>query len=86
MAAAARRAVAGRHQSASSGACLETAQNRVAEKIDEIEQLEIDLEDAIIEIDDEWSAKASSIEDIEIPLEKTDITIEDLILIWLPSV
>jgi hypothetical protein len=44
------------------------------------------LEDAIIEIDDEWSAKASSIEDIEIPLEKTDITIEDLILIWLPSV
>lgn len=83
MASAARRAASGRRQSSESGARLETAQNRVAEKIDELEQLEMDLEDAIIEIDDEWTAKADAVEEAEVPLEKTDITIEDFIFAWM---
>lgn len=81
---AARRASTGSRQAKSTEARLHTAQNRVAEKIDELEQLELDLQDAVIEIDDEWSEKAAAIEASDIPLEKTDISIDDFLLVWLP--
>jgi hypothetical protein len=64
---------------------LQTAQNRVAEKIDELDELEADLQDAVIEIDDEWNEKAANIEPSDVPLEKTDITIDDFLLVWLPT-
>lgn len=85
MASSARRMASGRSQSASTKARLVTAQNRVGEKIEELDALEADLQDAIIEIDDEWREKAQDIEEIEIPLEKSDITIDDLMLVWLPT-
>lgn len=84
MASAARRMSSGNRQKASTEARLETAQNRAAEKIDELEELERDLQDAVIEIDDEWSAKAEAVEEFEVPLEKSDITVDDLMLVWLP--
>ncbi len=82
---AARRMASGKRQSDSTEARLHTAQNRVAEKIEELEELEAELQDAVIEIDDEWTEKAENIETDEIPLEKTDITVEDLLLVWLPT-
>jgi len=84
MASTARRVSSSRRQKASSETRLDSAQNRVAEKIDALEDLEAELQDALIEIDDEWSAKATEIEEFEVPLEKTDITVEDLMLVWLP--
>lgn len=84
MASAARRMSSGSRQKASTEARLETAQNRAAEKIGELEELEADLQDAVIEIDDEWSAKAEAVEPFEVPLEKTDINVDDLMLVWLP--
>ena len=84
LASAARRMSSGSRQKASTEARLETAQNRAAEKIEELEELEHDLQDAVIEIDDEWTAKAEAIEPFEVPLEKTDITVDDLMLVWLP--
>lgn len=81
---AARRMSTGSTRAKSTEARLHTAQNRVAEKIDELEQLELELQDAVIEIDDEWSEKAAAIEPSDIPLEKTDITIDDFLLVWLP--
>ncbi len=85
MASAARRAASGSRQSGSIESRLESARNRVAEKIEDLDQLEADLQDAVIEIDDEWTEKAAEVETIEVPLEKTDITIDDFWLIWLPS-
>jgi hypothetical protein len=84
LASAARRMSSGSRQKASTEARLESAQNRAAEKIDQLADLERDLQDAVIEIDDEWSAKAEAVEEFEVPLEKTDITIDDLMLVWLP--
>ena len=81
---AARRMSSGKNQANASEARLQTAQNRVGEKIEELEQLEHDLQDAVIEIDDEWNEKAEAIESTEIALEKSDITIDDFLLIWLP--
>ncbi len=84
MASAARRAMSGSRQSSSTKARLETARNRAAEKIDALDQLEYDLQEAVIEIDDEWNTKAAEIESVEIPLEQTDISVEDTLLVWLP--
>jgi predicted nucleic acid-binding Zn-ribbon protein len=84
MATAARRMNSGRSQAANIESRLETAENRVGDKIEDIEQLEYDLREALIEIDDEWTEKAGQIEQVEIPLEKTDIKIEDFDLVWLP--
>ncbi len=84
LASAARRVSSGRRQSASTEARLETAQNRAAEKIDELEELEFELQEAVMEIDDEWSTKAETIEEFEVPLEKSDISVDDLMLVWLP--
>jgi hypothetical protein len=74
----------GSRQKASTEARLESARNRAAEKIEELDELENDLQDAVIEIDDEWTTKAGAVEPYEVPLEKTDITVEDLMLVWLP--
>lgn len=84
MASAARRAMSGNRQSSSTKARLETARNRAAEKIDALDQLEYELQEAVIEIDDEWNTKAAEIESVEIPLEQTDISIDDTLLVWLP--
>ena len=84
LATAARRMSSGSRQKASTEARLESARNRAAEKIEELDELENDLQDAVIEIDDEWTTKAGAVEPYEVPLEKTDITVEDLMLVWLP--
>jgi hypothetical protein len=84
LAGAARRAAGARHRAQSTDARLGSARNRIAEHWDELEDLEHQLQDALIEIDDEWSAKAEAITPIEVPLEKSDITVTDLFLVWVP--
>jgi hypothetical protein len=84
LASAARRMTSGRRQSAAAEARLDTARNRVAEKIDDLDELELELAEALMEIDDEWSGKADTIEPFEVPLEKSDITVADLLLVWIP--
>ena len=84
LASAARRMTSGRRQSAAAEARLDTARNRVAEKIDDLEELELELAEALLEIDDEWSGKADAIEPFEVPLEKSDITVTDILVFWVP--
>lgn len=85
LATAARRATSGGRQSSSIKARLETAENRVAEKIDDIAELELVLAETVIDIDDEWTDKVGEVETVEIPLEKTDISIDDFLLVWIPT-
>ena len=84
LASAARRMSSGRRQSAAANARLDTARNRVAEKIDDLDELELELAEALMEIDDEWSDKAGIVEPFEVPLEKSDITVTDLMVVWIP--
>ena len=62
----------------------ETAANRLAEKADALDALEAELADSIAAIADDWDAKAAAVETVEIPLEKSDITVSDLSLVWIP--
>ncbi len=83
--AAARRMASGSRQARGVEARLQTAQNRVDERVDDLEELEADLREAVIEIDDEWTDKALNIQAAEIPLERTDITVDDFFVVWLPG-
>ncbi len=84
LATAARRMSSSSRQKASTEARLDSARNRVAEKIDDIDELEMELQEAVLEIDAEWLEKSQAIETVQVPLEKTDISVEDLMLVWIP--
>jgi len=63
---------------------LKTAENRYEELIDDRDALEETLADDLMQIQDEWSDKVSDIESMNVGLEKTDITIDEITLIWIP--
>ncbi|MFT6878227.1 MAG: hypothetical protein ACJAZF_004358 [Granulosicoccus sp.] len=63
---------------------LKTAENRYNALIENREALEDELTEDLYEIQDEWEAKASSIESLIVGLEKTDITVDDATLVWIP--
>ncbi len=64
---------------------LQTAENRLADKVDELDELETELTDTLFEIQADWDDRAKLIEPLEVPLEKTDISIDDFSLIWVPT-
>jgi hypothetical protein len=64
---------------------LETAKNRLDEGHGELEELEQELAQQLQEIADRWDEKAKAIDSIDVPLEKTDITVDELAVVWIPT-
>jgi hypothetical protein len=64
---------------------LATAQEKATTEWDEMAALETELTEELEEINDRWETTADEIEDLEIGLEKTDIHVDDVALLWLPS-
>ena len=64
---------------------LRTAENRLSEKVDELDELETELTDALFDIQADWDDRAKVIEAMEVPLEKTDIGIDEFMLVWIPT-
>jgi uncharacterized protein YukE len=67
------------------GERLETAKNRLEGQHDELADLEQDLADKLTAIQDEWDRKAAQIETLSIELEKTDITVDEIAVVWVPT-
>ena len=63
---------------------LKTAENRYAELMEDRDELEESLSEDLFEIQNEWAEKAHEIDSMTIGLEKTDISIDDVALIWIP--
>ena len=63
---------------------LRTAQNRLTDSVDELEELETELTDALFDIQADWDDRAKEIAPIEIPLEKADISVDEFTMIWIP--
>jgi DNA helicase HerA-like ATPase len=63
---------------------LDTAQRKVIEEREDLDEIEVDMSDAVSEIVSEWQTKADDIETLEVGLEKTDIKVDDLTLVWVP--
>jgi len=63
---------------------VQTAGNRVEEKLQALADLEADMAEELAAIVDEWDVRATAVEPLEVPLEKSDIRVTDLSLVWIP--
>ncbi len=63
---------------------LKNAEDRLEEEHLKLEDLEAALLDDLSELNDLWAERAEAIEPLEIGLEKTDITVDEIALVWVP--
>ncbi len=63
---------------------MRTAENRYNDLMGDRQELEDALAEDLYEIQDEWAEKAGNIESMTVGLEKTDISIDDVALVWIP--
>jgi len=64
---------------------VDTAENKVGRLQDRLTDLEADLAEEVTELGERWAEAAGAIETIEVPLEKTDISVAQLVLAWMPT-
>jgi len=64
---------------------LRTAQETLSERAADLEDLEDDLATDLMEITGRWNDAAQDIKTIEIGLEKTDIAVDEMALVWIPT-
>jgi hypothetical protein len=63
---------------------LETAQEKVADRTEDIHELELEVAEEVTAIDAEWREKAAQVEQLEIGLEATDVDVDEIALLWIP--
>lgn len=63
---------------------LKNAEDRLEEEQLKLEDLEGALLDEIAELNDLWAERAEAIEPMEIGLEKSDVTVDEIALLWVP--
>jgi chromosome segregation ATPase len=63
---------------------LDTAKGKVEDASGEMREIEEDLREDLAELQAKWDACAEEIETKSIPLEKSDIAIEEIVLLWVP--
>jgi hypothetical protein len=79
------RAASRRAQTRKTEERLRSAEDKYAESAERLDELEDELAADFREITAKWDAAAATIEQIEIGLEKTDISIDEVALVWIPS-
>jgi hypothetical protein len=72
-----------RRQSAAS-AKVGAAQQKAAAQAQAFTALEQELNQEIVDLDNEWTAKAENITTKTIPLERADVVVRDFRLVWIP--
>lgn len=63
---------------------LETAEQRVATKLEELTALETQLHDELFAIDARWDLVGRAITLVPLSLERSDITVTELAVVWIP--
>jgi hypothetical protein len=77
--------VASRHgRSTATAERVETAEERLTAKLGELEALEQQLHDEVFAIDAKWHEIANTITAVPVALERTDVTVKELALVWIP--
>jgi hypothetical protein len=64
---------------------LESAREKVTEREEDLRQLEQELLEEITEIDRRWRERGDDIEDLAIAPESSDVQVEEIALIWIPT-
>ena len=73
-----------RGQSARTSQRLDVAESQLTEREEDLEELEADLAEEIAEINDRWQDIGLQIETVQVPLEKTDGSVQEVALAWIP--
>jgi hypothetical protein len=79
-----RGAASRRGQSARTSSRLDAAQGQLADREHDLEELEADLLEEITEVNDRWEAVGREVEAVQVGLEKTDVTVQEIALVWVP--
>ncbi len=64
---------------------LSSAHEKMADKESDLDELEDELSEDLQAIVGKWNEAAGDIETVEIGLEKTDIRVEEIALVWVPT-
>ncbi len=64
---------------------LDTAKGKVEDASEEMREIDEDLLEDLAELQEKWDACAEEIELKSIPLEKSDVAIEEIVLLWVPT-
>ncbi|MDF1595785.1 MAG: ATP-binding protein [Acidimicrobiia bacterium] len=78
------RAARRRSSTSSTQERLRTAEQKMGDQHAELNAIEDDLATDVLEITEKWDAIASEIETVEIGLEKTDISVDEVAVVWIP--
>ena len=73
-----------RSRTAQAGERLEAAENKIETLRADLVELESELAEEIVEIDRAWEAKATDVSTIAVNLERTDVSVNQLVLAWVP--
>ena len=71
-------------RAAASEGRVDAARQKADAVYDQIHALEAELQAEVVDLDAQWTAKAEAIQTLDIPLEKSDVTVADLRLVWVP--
>ncbi|MBX7111018.1 MAG: DUF853 family protein [Dehalococcoidia bacterium] len=73
-----------RGQSARTSQRLDVAESQLQDRQEDLDELEAELAREIAEINDRWADVARDVETVEVPLEKTDVSVQEVALAWIP--
>ena len=85
IATAAGKVMTGRSRSQKAGNRLELAMARVEEKTGDLADLESQLAEELADIAAHWQGIAEAVTTLDVPLEKSDVIIEQIALVWVPT-
>lgn len=74
-----------RGQTRAAGERLDAAENKVVRLHEQLEELEVELAEEVAEIEARAAESAQRIETIEISLERSDVTVSQLVVAWIPT-
>ena len=76
--------VAEAKRASASQARVEAAYDKATAAEQAILDIEAELQAEVVALDDLWAARAASIQDMVVPLERSDVSVADLRLLWVP--
>ncbi len=73
-----------RGSTSASGRRVDAAENKVQRLVDQYDELESELEQEVSDITSRWETAAAATTTMSVGLERTDVTVTQLVLAWVP--
>jgi hypothetical protein len=73
-----------RGRSAAASDRVDAVENKTAQLQQDLEATEAELAQEVATIQTAWEAKAANVQEMSVTLEKTDVSVSQLALVWLP--